>query len=199
MLAAYPMDAEAARRDRHHPDAPHRVRTLPTTVVARLSAAEPPHRPRPTAANRAYAAARSNTSLRPRRILLLTRPIDWVAGEAAALGVDLPTYNMLMDLQHRDITPEDYETLRHLDSNVKPKTLSRSRLEARAPCWHVSSEPIPSSAYRLVDQKCSICLEYFKVGERARRLPCNHVLQLKSNRRPRGDQHTSSALRCRCP
>jgi len=94
---------------------------------------------------------------------------------AASMGIDLPTYNLLMELQHRDITPEDYETLRHLDSSTKPKTVSRSRLEARAPCWHVPSDSAPSSAYRLVDQTCSICLEYFKVGDRARRLPCSHV------------------------
>ena len=34
--------------------------------------------------------------------------------EAAAVsfGVDVSTFNMLMDMQHRDITPEDYDTLR---------------------------------------------------------------------------------------
>jgi len=94
---------------------------------------------------------------------------------AATVGVDLPTYNLLMDLQHRDITPEDYDTLRHLDRSVKPKTLPRSKLEARAPCWHVTLEPLPSTSPRLVDQRCSICLESFKPGERVRKLPCKHI------------------------
>ena len=28
---------------------------------------------------------------------------------AARVGVDMTTYSMLLSLQHRDITPEDYE------------------------------------------------------------------------------------------
>ena len=34
-------------------------------------------------------------------------------------------YNMLMDMQHRDITPEDYDMLSRLDSS-QPQTLRRA-------------------------------------------------------------------------
>jgi len=88
---------------------------------------------------------------------------------AATIGVDLPTYNVLVDLQHRDITPEDYETLRHLDRTVKPKTLSLATLNARCPCVPVTSEAVSES------DTCSICLESFSVGQHTRRLPCSHV------------------------
>ena len=111
---------------------------------------------------------------------------------AASMGVDLRTYNMLIDLQHRDITPDDYETLRRLDSQVKPKTLSRSMLEKHAPCWHipekqseahtVSSPPSCSSpaCVRLnKEDVCVICLEPFDNGESVRRLPCKHVFHTR--------------------
>tara|TARA_B110001452_G_scaffold214846_1_gene185858 strand:- start:501 stop:1088 length:588 start_codon:yes stop_codon:yes gene_type:complete len=60
---------------------------------------------------------------------------------------------MLMDMQHRDITPEDYDMLTRLDSSVQPKTLSPRVLDKRAPSWCVpeasSSEeemPLPPGA-----------------------------------------------------
>jgi len=51
-----------------------------------------------------------------------------------------------MDLQHRDITPEDYDTLRRLDKTVQPKTLSAQHLDKICPCWTMSSAPTAASA-----------------------------------------------------
>ena len=66
---------------------------------------------------------------------------------AAAMGLDLATYADLVQLQHRDITPEDYDTLRNLDSGVKPKTLSRQAIDECAPCWKIPDLP-PSANER---------------------------------------------------
>ncbi|KAL1523654.1 hypothetical protein AB1Y20_018589 [Prymnesium parvum] len=125
------------------------------------------------------AAASTSPGQSPRRAAI-TRVAPQLRVEnreaaAASMGMDLPTYNLLWDLQHRDITPEDYETLRHLDCNVQHRTLSHERLEAHAPCWDVKPDLTAKCAHSLVDQRCSICLEYFKAGDRARRLPCSHV------------------------
>lgn len=105
---------------------------------------------------------------------------------AASMGVDVSTYNMLMDMQHRDITPEDYEMLRRLDSSVQPKTLSPRLLEKRAPCWRVPDTPAvcvadiadadeSSARASAVDEQCSICMENFVADERVRKLPCGHI------------------------
>ena len=89
---------------------------------------------------------------------------------AAQMGVDTGTYSRLMELQHRDITPDDYEVcapprprraappardaararpqvLRQLDATVKPKTLSLSALDEHAPVHRVSA-PLPGSVRR---------------------------------------------------
>jgi len=96
--------------------------------------------------------------------------------EAAAVsaGLDIFTYNMIMDLQHRDITPEDYETLRRLDSSVQPKTISLEKLECACPRWTV---PATRSATSQGASKelCCICLEHFACGDQLRRLPCRHT------------------------
>ena len=100
---------------------------------------------------------------------------------AANVGVDTGTYNLLMDMQHRDITPDDYEMLRSLDTSVKPKTLSPRMLEIRAPCWEIPDTCLPGTCMTetgggacssAAEQRCSICMESLVAGERVRRLPC---------------------------
>ena len=66
------------------------------------------------------------------------------AAAAARCGVDLHTYTTLLELQHRDITPEDYDVLQQLDTSTKPKTLTQGLLDARFPAWVVpESGPLP--------------------------------------------------------
>eukprot|EP00315_Gephyrocapsa_oceanica_P040371 CAMPEP_0185472150 /NCGR_PEP_ID=MMETSP1366-20130426/668_1 /TAXON_ID=38817 /ORGANISM="Gephyrocapsa oceanica, Strain RCC1303" /LENGTH=201 /DNA_ID=CAMNT_0028078947 /DNA_START=45 /DNA_END=647 /DNA_ORIENTATION=+ len=96
----------------------------------------------------AAAARRSDSLLTPPAdgTLVLVNALSPIApfrtraeqeAEAASMGVDFATYMTLIDLQSRDITPEDYDALRNLDSQVKPRTLSRDLLEAHAPRWRV--------------------------------------------------------------
>jgi len=116
--------------------------------------------------------------------------------------MDVYTYNTLLSLQHREITPEDYEVLQTLDSKLKPKTLSMSIMEERMPAWlvpdrRVSQRPShadpagggggdgESSAREEADSEseeteeqqptCSICLCDLMPGEIARTLPCKHL------------------------
>lgn len=70
----------------------------------------------------------------------LQRLWDREATAAAELcGVDVDTYAILLELQHRDITPEDYDVLQQLDSNTKRRTLSQHRLDEKYPAWQVGS------------------------------------------------------------
>ena len=45
-----------------------------------------------------------------------------------ALGVDAETYRVLIELQFREIKPEDYTTLSVLDETVAAKSLDRKKL-----------------------------------------------------------------------
>mmetsp|Transcript_28708 Transcript_28708/g.78407 ORF Transcript_28708/g.78407 Transcript_28708/m.78407 type:complete len:284 (-) Transcript_28708:402-1253(-) len=63
---------------------------------------------------------------------------------AKSLGMDLNSYMIFAHLQHRDITPEDYDVLRNLDATVKPKTLPIDVIDAYAPTWSIASDE-PSS------------------------------------------------------
>lgn len=62
---------------------------------------------------------------------------------AAEMGVDVRTYATLMLMQHRDITPEDYDVLKVLDekeglvSGVAPTILSQDQLDKLIPAWVV--------------------------------------------------------------
>jgi hypothetical protein len=66
-----------------------------------------------------------------------------VAAGAAEMGVDIRTYATLVMLQHRDITPEDYDVLQTLDEKhglvggVAPTTLTQETVERLLPVWVV--------------------------------------------------------------
>ena len=53
------------------------------------------------------------------------------AAAAERCGVDLGTYTTLLELQHRDITPEDYDVLQQLDSKTKRRTLAQEVLDEK--------------------------------------------------------------------
>jgi len=77
---------------------------------------------------------------------------------AAAANVDILTYNLMMDLQTREITPEDYDTLRRLDSSVAPRTLAISELDKHAPSWQVPASvnaPLASSRLCMITRRSS--------------------------------------------
>jgi len=105
------------------------------------------------------------------------------------MGVDVPTFQRLVALQHREITPEDYEVLQVLDEKegllggVAPKTLTREALDGLLPHWivpdalavegHASSDCTSCGALSR-EAQCSICFDLFEGGQTARTLPCGH-------------------------
>ena len=72
---------------------------------------------------------------------------------------------LLMELQHREITPEDYDVLVRLDSFVKPNTLSAAQIDS------LGSDTV---AYVTRDL-CLICMDEYSVGDVRNILPCGHL------------------------
>ena len=72
----------------------------------------------------------------------------------------------IVDIQHRDITPEDYELLLQLDNDVAPKTVSQETLK--------SLETATPSEFGLAGELCSVCMEPFKTEDVLKRLLCGH-------------------------
>ena len=73
----------------------------------------------------------------------------------------------IVDLQHRDLTPEDYELLLMLDESVTPKTVSVNLLQ--------SLSVLSAEAAEIVDELCSICMEVYYASQTVKKLPCAHV------------------------
>ena len=74
--------------------------------------------------------------------------------------------DFLLELQDRDITPEDYEFLLRLDESVPTKTV---------PNEHVASLKTDTVFELHVDEQCGVCMENYVVGETRKILPCEHV------------------------
>ena len=77
----------------------------------------------------------------------------------------------LVDLQHRELTPEDFELLLLLDDTVAPKHVDPELLK--------SFEELSPALARLVGEICSICMESFELDQKAKVLPCKHYFHSK--------------------
>ena len=75
--------------------------------------------------------------------------------------------NLLIELQHRDLTPEDYELLLMLDASVAPKTVSSNVLQ--------SLVVVTVDVAGLVGELCSICMEAYQTTQMTKTLPCAHT------------------------
>ncbi len=74
--------------------------------------------------------------------------------------------NVLINLQNRDLTPEDYELLLRLDERVAPKTVTQNLLDS------FKTDVVCESA---VLGECAVCMEPYRGGQHRKHLPCGHV------------------------
>lgn len=90
---------------------------------------------------------------------------DFILGSGNSVKFDDQAFmNLLIALQNREITPEDYDLLVQLDCAVKPKTLSKDQIDS------LRSDTVTS----VLDDVCSICIEDYTPGEQRKFLPCGH-------------------------
>lgn len=83
----------------------------------------------------------------------------------ASMDLDSAMVNVLIGLQHRDLTPEDYELLLRLDEQVAPKTVSSNTIR------NFKTETIDLT---IAGELCTICMEVYEVGQTRKFLPCTH-------------------------
>ncbi|XP_045200737.1 uncharacterized protein LOC123554566 [Mercenaria mercenaria] len=88
----------------------------------------------------------------------------------AASHFDSSLVNVLINLQHRDLTPEDYELLLRLDESVAPKTVDKSLLD------NFKSDIVDDSCSGDI---CPVCMDAYEIGQNRKFLPCNHVFHAK--------------------
>ena len=74
--------------------------------------------------------------------------------------------NVLINLQNRDLTPEDYDILLRLDERVKPKTLDKNTLNT------FKTEPVSDDNK---SEHCTVCMESYQLGQIRKILPCGHA------------------------
>mmetsp|Transcript_23157 Transcript_23157/g.25715 ORF Transcript_23157/g.25715 Transcript_23157/m.25715 type:complete len:119 (-) Transcript_23157:134-490(-) len=78
------------------------------------------------------------------------------------------TYEMIMLLQTRDISPEDYDLLLQLDESVPNKTVDASKVDSLDTFKFSSTE-------HDCDTPCSVCLSPYCDGESITKLSCDHI------------------------
>lgn len=76
----------------------------------------------------------------------------------------------LINLQHRELTPEDYDLLLRLDERVAPKTISKDILSS------LKTDTVTSDH---VGDICAVCMDPYEMGQSRKFLPCQHVFHAK--------------------
>jgi hypothetical protein len=95
--------------------------------------------------------------------------VDNSLSHSNAIEFDANYLEFLIQLQHRDITPEDYEYLTRLDEQIKKKTLDDAILD-RLRTVKIDETSVSTSA----DECCGICLDGYQCGQFVKYLPCGH-------------------------
>lgn len=105
------------------------------------------------------------------------RPRKQLQDHPAALKHELRSDNIpdgvggfmrtVIDLQHRDLTPEDYELLLMLDESVAPKTVPKEALGSIC--------VVTVDVAAVVGELCSICMELYQAAQNVKTLPCKHT------------------------
>jgi hypothetical protein len=90
----------------------------------------------------------------------------------------------LLDLQTRDLTPEDFEMLCLLDETVQKATLSSNTVEEFEEC--------------AVDKavECGVCLGEIDIGELAKMMPCGHKFHPECIRKWLVNYNDSCPFKC---
>lgn len=71
-----------------------------------------------------------------------------------------------VSLQHRDLTPEDYDLLLMLDEQVAPKAVEQKTLDS------FKTDEVTSQTE---GENCAICMDQYELGQVRKFLPCGHV------------------------
>ncbi|XP_074647856.1 uncharacterized protein LOC141903574 [Tubulanus polymorphus] len=80
---------------------------------------------------------------------------------------DRTAIDRLINLQHRELNPNDYELLLVLDQQIQAKTIDDEYLERLRVCKVNLDNTNPGEA-------CSICLEIYALDQALKYLPCGH-------------------------
>lgn len=78
------------------------------------------------------------------------------------------TYQQILDLQTRELTPEDYELLLILDESVPKKTLKQNQISN-------FKTFILNALSDINVELCAVCMDMFQIGEELKKLKCNHI------------------------
>ena len=79
----------------------------------------------------------------------------------------------LLDLQNRDMTPEDYDMLLRLDDKLAPKTVAADTLTSLRTVTVTTDGP-SDDEMSWSDALCSVCMEAYQTGQVVKFLPCEH-------------------------
>lgn len=115
----------------------------------------------PTPASRSGATLNPNSRIEEERQLALAMQASRQDTHASGLSMQ-----QILEMATRELTPEDYEMLLQLDTQVEKKTLSKKEVCKFKQCTLSCDGP--------ADEPCVVCFNNFLKGEKQTELPCSH-------------------------